>query len=86
MSVLDLTSDTYVYVGLGNYKSLFQDTMFLSSIGNTFLYAFAKTFATLFFALILALFINTGFKGNKFIRILIYLPAIIPGVASIVVW
>lgn len=86
MSVLDLTSDTYVYVGLGNYKSLFRDTMFLSSIGNTFLYAFVKTFATLFFALILALFINTGFKGNKFIRILIYLPAIIPGVASIVVW
>lgn len=86
LSIMDLVDEGYKYVGLANYKAIFKDTMFMSSIGNTFFYAFAKTFLILFVGLILALFINTAFKGNKIVRVLIYLPAIIPGVASIIVW
>lgn len=78
------TSGTFV--GFGNYKAIFQDQMFLASIGNTFLYAFVKTFGALFLALLLAILLNQKFYGNKIARILVYLPAIIPSVASIMVW
>ena len=86
VSIIDISGDSYPFVGLNNYRAVLQDKMFISSIGNTFFYAFAKTFLVLFFALLLALFINTAFKGNKIVRVLIYLPAIVPGVASIIVW
>lgn len=86
MSIIDISTDSYKYIGFDNYKAVFQDSMFMSSIGNTFFYAFVRTFGTLFIALLFALLINSGFKGNKVVRVLIYLPAIVPGVASIVVW
>lgn len=74
------------WVGFKNYEMIFKDELFLSSIGNTFFYAIAKTFLSLFISLLLALLINSKFWGNKAVRILIYLPAIIPSVASILVW
>jgi len=86
VSIIDISQDSYLYVGFDNYKAIFNDTMFISSIGNTFFYAFVKTALILVVGLLLALFINTAFKGNKIVRVLIYLPAIIPGVASIIVW
>ena len=86
VSIIDIATEGYTYVGINNYRAVLEDKMFISSIGNTFFYAFVKTFLIIFFALLLALFINTAFKGNKIVRILIYLPAIVPGVASIIVW
>ena len=84
VSIIDISTEGYAFVGLNNYRAVLQDKMFISSIGNTFFYAFTKTFLVLFLSLLLALFINTAF--NKIVRILIYLPAIVPGVASIIVW
>ena len=75
-----------IFVGFRNYQIIFNDALFISSIGNTFLFSFVKTFVTLFIALLLALLINQKFKANKLVRVLIYLPAIIPTVASVMVW
>lgn len=86
MSVLDLESNTSTWVGLLNYQLIFGDQFFLASIKNTFFYAIVKTFVSLFIALLVALLINTKFFGNKVARIFIYLPAIIPSVASVLVW
>ncbi len=85
VSILDLNG-TGTFIGLQNYINIFKDDLFLSSIGNTFLYAFVKTFVSLFLALLFALLLNKKFRGNKLVRILVYLPAIIPSVASIMVW
>lgn len=85
VSILDLNG-TGTIIGFQNYINIFKDDLFLSSIGNTFLYAFAKTFVSLFLALLFALLLNKKFRGNKLVRILVYLPAIIPSVASIMVW
>lgn len=85
VSILDLNG-TGKFIGFQNYINIFKDDLFLSSIGNTFLYAFVKTFVSLFLALLFALLLNKKFRGNKLVRILVYLPAIIPSVASIMVW
>ena len=85
VSFIDLY-DSGTFVGLSNYKAILSDDLFMASIGNTFFYAFAKTFIGLFIALLLALLLNRKFYGRKFARLLIYLPAIIPTVASIMVW
>ena len=85
ISVLDLgTGGTFV--GLQNYKDIFKDDIFIASIGNTFFYAFTKTFVSLGLALIFSILLNQKFRGNKISRILVYLPAIIPTVASVMVW
>ncbi len=85
ISILDIDTGG-VWIGLKNYREVFQDQLFLSSIKNTFVYAIVKTFLGLAFALLFALLINAKFWGNKAVRVLIYLPAIIPSVASILVW
>lgn len=85
ISVLDLgTGGTFV--GLQNYKDIFKDDIFIASIGNTFFYAFTKTFVSLGLALLFSILLNQKFRGNKISRILVYLPAIIPTVASVMVW
>lgn len=85
ISVLDLGVGG-TFVGLQNYKDVFEDDIFLASIGNTFFYAFAKTFISLALALTFSILLNQKFRGNKIARILVYLPAIIPTVASVMVW
>ncbi len=79
-------SGSGTYVGFANYLAIFKDDLFLASIGNTFLYAFVKTFVGLGIALLLALLLNHKFPGHKAVRILVYLPAIIPTVASVMIW
>lgn len=85
VSFIDLDSNG-TFIGWNNYIAAFKDSLFTSSIGNTFYYAFAKTFIAIFFALLLALLLNSKFHANKAVRILVYLPAILPAVASILVW
>lgn len=85
VSFIDLY-DSGSYIGLQNYIAIFSDDLFMASIGNTFFYAFVKTFLGLAISLLLALLLNRKFYGRRLARVLVYLPAIIPTVASIMVW
>lgn len=71
------------FIGFLNYQEIFTvDKNFLRSIGNTFVYSFAKVFLSIFVALLVALLLNQKFKGRNVYRTLIYTPCIIPAVAS----
>lgn len=71
------------FVGFLNYKEMFTvDKLFLRSIGNTFVYSFAKVFLSILFGLLVALLLNCKYKGRNIFRTLIYTPCIIPAVAS----
>ena len=71
------------FVGFLNYKEMFTvDKLFLRSIGNTFVYSFAKVFLSILFGLLAALLLNCKYKGRNIFRTLIYTPCIIPAVAS----
>lgn len=76
------------FVGLRNFKDLWNDTWFTASLKNTFLY----TLGTVPIALILALFISIlieNFCKSAFangIRIALYMPQICNIVATATVW
>ena len=87
MNILSLGNDSMKWLGFKNYEKVFSsDTIFVRSIGNTFVYALPGTLIGLGAALLLSVWMNNKFTGNKVCRVLVYLPALIPGVASALVW
>jgi len=87
MSILSIANDTVQWIGFKNYVKIFtSDTLFLRSIGNTFIYAVIGTLCGIVPALLVSVWLNKKFYGNKVVRVLVYLPALIPAVASALVW
>lgn len=86
MSFISFAAEIPEFIGLRNYASVFRDSLFLSSIKNTFLFSGLKTVIGLVISLFIALLLNRKFPGNKIVRTLVYLAAIIPMVASTMVW
>ncbi len=87
MSILNIANNSQKWVGVTNYVKLFTaDTLFVKSIGNTFLYAIVGTLLGIIPALLVSVWLNRKFVANKFVRVLVYLPALIPGVAGALVW
>lgn len=73
-----------------NYVDIFtHDHLFWRSVINSFVYAFLKVIVTLFFAFFIALLLNKKgkwYRLKSLYRVLIYLPAVIPAVASALLW
>jgi multiple sugar transport system permease protein len=74
------------FVGLANFKTMFADPLFWQSLKVTFTFTFISVPLSLTFSFLLALLINTKVKGLAFFRTAFYLPAIIPAVASAVLF
>lgn len=74
------------WVGMENYKSLFQDPRFYKSLGNTCFYAFVATPVNLLTALLLASIVSKNFKARGMVRTIFFLPSVIPMVAATMVW
>lgn len=85
-----ITTKPLKFIGLLNYQDIFTtDHLFFRSIGNSFLYAFLKVIITIVVAFFIALLLNRNTKYsklNKYYRVLIYLPAIIPATANALLW
>lgn len=86
VSVISLSTIGPKFIGWRNFRAAFQDPLFVGAIGNTFILAFARTLITTVLAFIMAEFVNRKFRCNYLVRTLIYLPAIIPGIAGALVW
>src|SRR5215208_6334168 len=74
------------FVGLANFYKIFNDSIFRTSVYNTFLYTFVTTVFKLALGLWLALLLNRHFRGKAFVRAFILLPFIIPTVLSTFAW
>jgi multiple sugar transport system permease protein len=75
------------WIGLRNYVRAFtQDNLFWKSLGNTFYYVGIGVPLQVVFAFLLASLLNADIKGRIFYRVAYYIPSIIPGVASAVLW
>jgi multiple sugar transport system permease protein len=75
------------FVGLDNFKRMFlEDDRFLISIKNTLYYAFASVPLSLGFALVIAVLLRRNSLGSRFFRSVFYLPSVIAGVATFLVW
>lgn len=74
------------FIGLQNYKDLFQDEVFLYSLRITLRFAAISVIVNLVLAFSFALLMNTRIKGIFLFRILVYLPCVIPAAASAIIW
>ena len=66
-------------VGFENYVKLFSDRFFISSFWNTILYGVGSCLLQNVFGLLIAVFLNSKFKGRHIVRTIVYLPTMISG-------
>lgn len=87
MSLFRSTYAEEIFVGLDNYKELFQDPVFMKSMLNTILFVIGIVFLTIVFGLFVA---TTVYDKNpryiSFIRGSYYLPVMVSMVVMSMVW
>jgi len=81
----DLLSETK-FVILDNYGKMLQDKLVAKALFNTAYYSFATVPLGLSLALMIALILNQGLRGQGFFRTVYYLPSVVSGVALSVLW
>lgn len=74
------------FVGLDQYKILFQSTDFLKALGNTFEYTIWSLIIGFLLPIIIALLLNEIVHFRGLFRTLVYFPNIIPGIAVAIMW
>ncbi len=71
-------SSNKTFVGLKNFKILFQDARFIQSFQNTILLITVVTIVTIFFALIFAAILTrVSVRGSNIFRVIFYIPNIL---------
>jgi multiple sugar transport system permease protein len=75
-----------VWIGGENYRDLFQDELFWTTLKNTAVYTALALPLSLIVALALAMLLNSRVRGLSFYRTIFYLPSLMPPVALAVVW
>jgi multiple sugar transport system permease protein len=74
------------WIGLENYRQLIHDALFWKSLTNTLYYAAMALPAGLLIALGLALLLNADIRGQAIYRAIVFLPSLVPAIASAMVW
>ena len=87
-SFLNYTGNQYYYpVGINNYISILtKDAHFWKVFGNTCYYAFVSVPIVLISGYLLACLANQPYKGIGVFRVVFYLPCVIPGIVSGILW
>jgi multiple sugar transport system permease protein len=75
-----------VFRGTENYQLLARDPTFWKALGNTAYYAGLALPAGLVVALSVAMLLNAKIRGQSIYRTLIFLPSLVPMVASAMIW
>jgi len=74
------------YVGLDNYKALYESPMFRNALEVTFKYTVGVTLLGVAVSLIIAVLLNSGIRGQNIYRLVYFLPVVTSTVAAAVVW
>ncbi len=74
------------WIGLGNWKTMFADVRFVDAIKVTFKFVAMQLPIGLVIALAIALLLNSKVHGMLIYRTMFYLPAIVPSVATALLW
>ena len=75
-----------IYLGTSNYRELMSDEVFWKSLVNTFYYALLALPSGLAVSLGLAMLLNAKIRGQGVYRTIIFLPSLVPLVASAMLW
>lgn len=82
----NMFSSEAAYIGLENYKKMFQSEEFWSVLKNTAIYTLGTVPLNMALALLVAIALNKKIKGKKFLRTAFFAPVIISPVAAAVIW
>lgn len=82
--ILSLKPPTFI--GLKNYIYLFQSEDFWNSIRATFVFTIGTFLPLLIFSLLLAVLILSIKRGQKFLQLAYYAPAVLSSVVAAVIW
>lgn len=74
------------FIGLKNYIDVVTDMDFLKIVWNSFQYVLWSLLIGFPIPFFLAVFLNEIVKGKGMFRVLLYLPAVIPGIAVYMIW
>ena len=74
------------FVGLANYAKLFTSSSFLKPLWNTVLYTVTAVSFELVLGMIMALFFNSRFPGNKILRSFFLTPLMIAPIVAGLTW
>lgn len=75
------------FVGMDNYSRLFtEDDLFRKSLTNTAVYTLFSVPLGLMVAFVFALLLNREIPGRALFRAIFYFPAVIPSVATAILW
>ncbi len=74
------------WVGLANYRELFSDALFQTSLWNTAFFTVLAVPLGMAVAFMLALLLNRDMKARPLFRTIFFLPAIVPLVSASVLW
>lgn len=82
VTTFDGISPHWRYVGLGNYRELFSDSVTWAALGRTGLFAVTSVPLSIAAGLGLAVLVNRPLKARGLFRTLLYLPAVVPPVGA----
>jgi len=77
---------TGAWVGLANYREIFQDARFTEALFNTALFTVVSVSIELVLGLCIALGLNQAFRGRGVVRTAVLLPWAFPVVVSALMW
>ena len=74
------------WIGLGNYRRLLNDARFIRSIQNTVFYATMAVPVSIMVGILLAFLLNLSVKLQGLFRTIVFLPSLVPVVATSIIW
>jgi multiple sugar transport system permease protein len=74
------------FVGVENYSRLFADPLFYRSMVNTIYFGVASVALSVVFTLVIAILLNQQVQGLWFFRMVFYLPSVVAGIATALLW
>lgn len=74
------------FVGLNNYKMVLSNSQFVPTLWNTVMYVVWSIVIGFLPPLAIAIMVNEMVHLKNFMRVTIYLPAVIPGIAAMLIW
>jgi multiple sugar transport system permease protein len=74
------------WIGLGNYRRLIADPLFFITLRNTLYYGLGSVFLGVIVGFLLALLLNQKVRGVALFRTIFYLPSVVAGIATALLW
>jgi multiple sugar transport system permease protein len=81
-----LTSFDYDFIGIAQFKKLFQDPYFFLSFKNSLIWTVVGVLTQILIAFILAYLLNLGLKGERIFRGLFLIPWSMSTIITCVIW